>query len=133
MTEVTPRERCACPEQHPTDDGRCIEPSIRSEDTGDPTLAKYIWCGCCMADCPDVHGPEGRLPVHYNYHAEWSDTDREFAGLATAFPSLSFLAPTPYEALAGIKSLVAEVLRDMAGTGESLPAPDAAARDGSGE
>ncbi|WAC89705.1 hypothetical protein [Mycobacterium sp. Aquia_213] len=55
MTEAIPSERCACPEQHPTADGRCVEPSIRSEDPGDSTLAKYTWCGCCMADCPDVH------------------------------------------------------------------------------
>ncbi|WP_454789322.1 hypothetical protein [Mycolicibacterium lutetiense] len=38
-------------------------------------------------------------------------------------PSLSFLAPTPYEALAGIKSLVTDVLRDMAQTGETPPRP----------
>lgn len=55
MTDATPDERCACPETHPTVDGQCIEPSVRSEDPSDPTLAKYAWCGCCMADCPDVH------------------------------------------------------------------------------
>lgn len=55
-------ERCDCPDAHPTADGRCIEPSIRSEDPADPTLAKYSWCGCCMADCPDVHpDSEGKL------------------------------------------------------------------------
>lgn len=55
MSEVARTERCACPDPHPTADGRCVEPSIRSEDPADPTLAKYTWCGCCMADCPDVH------------------------------------------------------------------------------
>jgi hypothetical protein len=123
MTDTTASERCACPEEHDTADGRCAEPSIRSEDPGDPTLAKYTWCGCCMADCPDVHGPEGRLPAHYRYEARWSDEDGEFIGLATEFPSLSYLAPTPYEALAGIESLVDEVLRDMARTGEAPPVP----------
>ncbi|MDH6245510.1 hypothetical protein [Mycobacterium sp. OTB74] len=123
MTEATAAERCACPEEHATADGRCAQPSIRSDDPDDPTLARYIWCGCCMADCPDVHGPEGRLPGHYHYQADWSVEDDEFVGLATEFPSLSFLAPTPHEALAGIESLVAEALRDMARTGESPPVP----------
>jgi succinate dehydrogenase/fumarate reductase-like Fe-S protein len=34
-------------------DSRCIEQSLRSEDP--PALADYSWCGCCVADCPDVH------------------------------------------------------------------------------
>ncbi|WP_018600997.1 hypothetical protein [Mycobacterium sp. 155] len=55
--------------------------------------------------------------------AEWSDEDGEFVALAAEFPSLSFLAPTPYEALAGIKALVAEVLREMAQTRETPPGP----------
>jgi hypothetical protein len=80
-------------------------------------------CGCCLADCPHVHGPDGRRPDHYQYGALWSDDDGQFVGLATEFPSLSFLAPTPYKALAGIKSLVGDVLRDMAQTGEVPPVP----------
>ncbi len=64
MTDANPTERCACPERHPTADGRCIEPSIRSEDPDDPTLANYDCCGCCMADCPDVHpDSDGNLEV----------------------------------------------------------------------
>ena len=123
MPDSATSERCACPDEHDTADGRCAEPSIRSGDPDDPKLARYTWCGCCMADCPDVHGPEGRLPAHYHYRTEWSIDDDEFVGLATEFPSLSFLAPTPHEALAGIRSLVAEVLRDMAQTGETPPVP----------
>lgn len=80
-------------------------------------------CGCCLADCPHVHGPEGRRPEQYRYEAQWSDVDGQFVGLATEFPSLSFLAPTPYEALAGIKSVVGEALRDMAQNGGAPPAP----------
>jgi hypothetical protein len=76
-------------------------------------------CGCCLSDCPDVHGPDGRRPEHYQYEAQWSDEDGEFIGLSAEFPSLSFLAPTPYEALAGIKSLVADALHDMAQAGET--------------
>lgn len=123
MTDTIASDRCACPGEHATDDGRCVEQSIRSADPDHPTLARYAWCGCCLADCPYVHGPEGRLPAHYRYEAQWSDEDGEFVGLAAEFPSLSFLAPTPYEALVGIKSLVAEVLREMAQTGEAPPVP----------
>lgn len=123
MTEDTASERCACPEEHDTADGRCAEPSLRSEEPKDTTMARYMWCGCCMADCPYVHGPEGRLPAHYSYRTEWSVQDDEFVGLVTEFPSLLFLAPAPHEALAGVKSLVAEVLRDMARTGVSPPVP----------
>jgi hypothetical protein len=28
-----PAERCACPERHPTPDGTCANPSIRSEES----------------------------------------------------------------------------------------------------
>lgn len=80
-------------------------------------------CGCCLASCPDVHGPDERRPEHHRYEAQWSVEEREFVGLATEFPSLSYLAPTPYEALAGIKTLVAEVMREMAQTGEVPRAP----------
>lgn len=52
-------ERCDCPEAHPTADGRCFNPSLRSEGDG---LNGYTECGCCVADCPDVHPePTGRL------------------------------------------------------------------------
>lgn len=80
-------------------------------------------CGCCFSDCPEVHGPDGRRPEHYLYEAQWSDDDGEFVGLSAAFPSLSFLAPTPYEALAGIKSLVKGVLHDMGRVNETPPPP----------
>lgn len=80
-------------------------------------------CGCCLADCPDVHGPEGRRPEHYRYRADWDDLAGEFVGHAAEFPSLSFLAPTPHEAMTGIKALVAEALADIATTGETPPAP----------
>lgn len=57
MTESAPTELCNCPRRAHVDsaDGHCTLPSIRSEDPADPMLAKYTWCGCCMADCPDAH------------------------------------------------------------------------------
>ncbi len=60
---------------------------------------------------------------HYTYRAEWSPDDGEFVGLAAEFPSLSWLAPTPGEAVAGIQAVVDEVLDDMAETGEIPPTP----------
>ncbi|MFN3005097.1 hypothetical protein [Mycolicibacterium wolinskyi] len=38
-------------------DGHCINPSIRSEEASDDAVDFSRWsqCGCCMADCPDVH------------------------------------------------------------------------------
>lgn len=72
---------------------------------------------------PRVHGPGGRLPAHYHYEVTWSDDDGEFVGAAAEFPSLSFLAATPHEALAGIRAVVLEVLRDMVTSGETPPVP----------
>ncbi|UVO12348.1 hypothetical protein NM962_21200 [Mycobacterium sp. SVM_VP21] len=47
-------ELCDCPRDHYRSmDGRCTEPSLRSEEP--EALARYSWCGCCVADCPDVH------------------------------------------------------------------------------
>ena len=44
-------------------------------------------------------------------------------GLCAEFPSLSWLAPTPGEALSGIRELVNSVLADMQANGESPPEP----------
>lgn len=56
MATSTPTETCDCPRgDHPSPDGRCVNPSVRSEEPGDSALARYTECGCCMADCPDVH------------------------------------------------------------------------------
>lgn len=112
LDESEPLRPCRCP------DCECTNTTDLLVGDGATPM-----CGCCLADCPHVHGPEGRRPEHYRYRADWSEEAGEFVGLAAAFPSLSFPAPTPHEALAGIKSLVAEVLRDMAQTGESPPAP----------
>ena len=60
---------------------------------------------------------------HYTYRVTWSPEDQEHAGLCAEFPSLSWLAASPGEALDGIRKLVGEVLEDMAATGERPPAP----------
>ena len=60
---------------------------------------------------------------HYTYRITWSAEDGEHVGLCAEFPSLSWLAPTPDEALAGIRQLVRDSLSDMQATGETPPQP----------
>ena len=60
---------------------------------------------------------------HYTYRITWSAEDGEHLGLCAEFPSLSWLAPTPGEALSGIRELVNSVLADMQANGESPPEP----------
>jgi len=60
---------------------------------------------------------------HYTYRVTWSAADNEYVGLCAEFPSLSWLAKTPEEALRGIRRVVAAVIEDMRKTGEAIPAP----------
>lgn len=60
---------------------------------------------------------------HYTYRLTWSPEDGEHVGLCVEFPSLSWLAATPEEALAGVRRLVAEVLVDLEANGEPIPEP----------
>ena len=65
---------------------------------------------------------------HYTYRITWSAEDNEHVGLCAEFPSLSWLAPTPGEALAGVQRVVRESVADMYATGEVPPKPIAARR-----
>ena len=60
---------------------------------------------------------------HYTYRVTWSREDSEYLGSCTEFPSLSWLASTQEEALAGIRQVVTEVVTDMQANGEPLPEP----------
>ena len=60
---------------------------------------------------------------HYTYRVIWSEEDREYAGLSTEFPSLSWLDETPEEALQGIRQLVSDVIEDMRKNNEDIPEP----------
>ena len=60
---------------------------------------------------------------HYTCRVTWSAEDGEHLGLCAEFPSLSWLAATPDQALSGIRELVNGVLVDMRAAGESPPAP----------
>jgi predicted HicB family RNase H-like nuclease len=59
----------------------------------------------------------------YTYRVTWSEEDAEHVGLCAEFPSLSWLASSPEAALKGIRKLVAEVVTDLASTGEQVPEP----------
>jgi predicted HicB family RNase H-like nuclease len=59
----------------------------------------------------------------YTYRVTWSEEDNEYVGLCAEFPSLSWLASTPEAALKGVRKLVADVVQDMATTGETIPEP----------
>jgi predicted HicB family RNase H-like nuclease len=69
---------------------------------------------------------------HYTYRVTWSAEDDEHVGLCAELPSLSWLANTPEEALAGIRVMVAEVVNEMTAAGEAVPEP-LAERNYSGE
>lgn len=59
----------------------------------------------------------------FTYRVTWSEEDNEYVGRCLEFPSLSWLAPTPEEALTGVRQLVAEVVRDLESSGEPVPEP----------
>ena len=60
---------------------------------------------------------------HYTYRVTWSPEDDEHLGLCVEFPSLSWLASTPDQALAGVRQLVREVVADLRDNGEPVPEP----------
>ena len=64
----------------------------------------------------------------YTYRVTWSEEDQEYLGLCAEFPSLSWLAATPEQALEGIRTVVANVVSDMQSTGEVVPEPLATRR-----
>ena len=60
---------------------------------------------------------------HYTYRVTWSQEDGEHVGLCAEFPSLSWLAATPEAALAGIRKVVAGVVKDLKAGDEAIPVP----------
>ena len=59
----------------------------------------------------------------YTYRVMWHEPDREYVGLCSEFPTLSWLGRTPEKALAGIRRVVREVIDDMKSQGEDIPSP----------
>lgn len=48
-----------------------------------------------------------------NFAVRWSAEDQEYVATCEAFPSLSWLAPGPIQALAGLTKLIRETRRDL--------------------
>ena len=59
----------------------------------------------------------------YTYRITWSEADQEHVGLCLEFPSLSWLAKAPEEALRGIRKVVSKVVSDMERNREPPPTP----------
>ena len=49
----------------------------------------------------------------YYFRLQWSSEDQEYVGLCDEFPSLSWLNPSPFSALKGIRRLVASCEKDI--------------------
>ncbi len=63
------------------------------------------------------------MSTHYAYHILWSAEYNEYVGLCAGFQSLSWLVRGPDRALAGIRRIVHDSIKDMRAAGESLPEP----------
>jgi predicted HicB family RNase H-like nuclease len=61
--------------------------------------------------------------THYTYRVTWSAEDGEHVATVAEFPSLSWLAATLGEALAGLADVVRDVLADLAASGDPIPEP----------
>jgi predicted HicB family RNase H-like nuclease len=60
---------------------------------------------------------------HYRYTVGWAPEDGEYVSSVAEFPSLSFLAGTQEEALAGLREIVEEVVEDLMDSDEEVPVP----------
>ncbi len=60
---------------------------------------------------------------YYTYRVTWSKEDEEHVGLCVEFPSLSWLAASPEDALSRVRNLVKDVVSDMESSGEPIPSP----------
>lgn len=59
----------------------------------------------------------------YTYRVTWSEEDQEHIGLCVEFPSLSWLADDPEQALKGIRQLVHDCVEDLLQSDEQVPEP----------
>ena len=61
--------------------------------------------------------------TRYTYRVTWSVEDDQYVATCLELPSLSWLADTQEDALRGLRDLVAEVVGDLAESGEPVPEP----------
>jgi predicted HicB family RNase H-like nuclease len=64
----------------------------------------------------------------YTYRVTWSAEDNEYVGLCAEFPSLSWLARSPEDALTGIRKVVRAAVKDIEAAGVEAPVPFAVKR-----
>lgn len=57
------------------------------------------------------------------WRVTWAAEDGGHVGRCAEFPSLSWLATSPEEALAGIRAVVADCVKDMLANAEPVPEP----------
>jgi len=60
---------------------------------------------------------------HYIYRVIWSEEDKEYIGLCSEFPSLSYLSQSHEECFKGIVKLTSQVVQDMIENKETPPMP----------
>lgn len=96
------------------------DPRVNIQDAGGK--AKHLSSAAGAASNRQTGGQTMSLD-HYTYRVTWSPEDGEHVGLCIEFPSLSWLAQTPEEALAGVRKVVAEVVADLEANGELVPQP----------
>lgn len=63
------------------------------------------------------------MTSRYTYRVRWSTEDEELVGTVVEFPSLSWLAADPDDAFDGIRTPVADVVREMREADEQAPRP----------
>ena len=61
--------------------------------------------------------------TRYTYRVTWSVEDDQYVATCLELPSLSWLTDTQEDALRGLRDLVAEVVGDLAESGEPVPEP----------
>lgn len=61
--------------------------------------------------------------ARYTFRVSWSAEDEEFVATCVEFPSLSWLAGSPEDALSGLRTLVDDVIQDLRSNDEVIPEP----------
>jgi len=60
---------------------------------------------------------------HFTCEVRWSAEDQGYVGTVTELPLMSWVDQTHSKALEGIRAAVADVVKDMLASGETLPQP----------
>ncbi|KGM13454.1 type II toxin-antitoxin system HicB family antitoxin [Cellulomonas bogoriensis] len=61
--------------------------------------------------------------TRYTYRVTWSAEDEEYLATCLELPSLSWLAESQEDALAGLRELIADTVQDMRDNHEQVPEP----------